>query len=162
MKVIDTEIYNNNQLGGTNRAGIQLQAGAEATEIDGCKIYDNQGTPTQSYGVQALGGDHSFTNGQIKNNAVDDINLSGGGTVETSQLKIGDDPLSGQITLSAGTSTVITNDNARSPSQLILLAANSQARGFQLPSAQSVVKGVSFTINHNTAAGDEIYNYKIY
>lgn len=155
--VSDCEVFNNNQLGGTNRAGIQIESGN--VNITDSHIYDDQGSPTQSYGILASGGVHNAIGCSITGNAVSPTQESGG-TVDYYQTRIGTDAMSGTFTLSAGTSTVVNNDNASSPSRIILIPRAAQSVTMNAYPA-NVVSGTSFTVSHFNASGTEAFNYII-
>ena len=159
VQISDCEVFNNNQLGGTNRAGIQFLGGSTGCVVSNCNLYDNQGTATQDYGVQAVTGDHYVINCTFSGNDVSETN-NAGGTISLTQNIIGDDAMNGSFTLTAGTSTVVTNNNALSPSRIIILPRSAASRTINAY-VQSVSANTSFTVNHNTAVGTEAFNYII-
>ena len=159
VQISDCEVFNNNQLGGTNRAGIQLLGGSTGCVVSNCNFYDNQGTATQDYGVQAVTGSHFVNNCTFSGNDVSET-VNSGGTVNLSQNIIGTDAMGGSFTLTAGTSTVVTNNNALSPSRIIILPRSAASRAINAY-VQSVSANTSFTVNHNTAVGTEAFNYII-
>ena len=152
-------MFNNNQLGGTNRAGIQFLGGSTGCVVSNCNLYDNQGTATQDYGVQAVTGSHFVNNCTFSGNDVSET-VNSGGTVNLSQNIIGTDAMGGSFTLTAGTSTVVTNNNALSPSRILLIPRNAAARTINA-FIFAVSANTSFTVNHNTAVGTESFNYII-
>ena len=155
--VSDCEVFNNNQLGGVNRAGIQLSSGN--VSVTDSNIYDSQGSPTQSYGVLTNGGAHNLIGCSLSGNAVSETS-SPSGTISFYQTRVGSDSMTGTVTLSAGTSTVVTNNNAISASRIILIPRSAAAVALN-PYSFNVVANTSFTINHFNAAGTEPINYII-
>jgi hypothetical protein len=160
VQISDCEVFNNNQLGGTNRAGIQFLGGSTGCVVSNCNLYDNQVTATQDYGVQAVTGSHFVNNCTFSGNDVSET-VDSGGTVSLSQNIIGTDATGGSFTLTVNTtSTVITNNNALSPSRIIIYPRNASAVDIKAR-VQSASANTSFTVNHNTAAGTETFNYII-
>ena len=160
VQISDCEVFNNNQLGGTNRAGIQFLGGSTGCVVSNCAFFDDQGTATQDYGVQAVTGAHFVNNCTFSGNDQSETNESGG-TISLSQNIIGTDAMGGSITISTGTSTVVTNNNALSPSRILLMPRNEDAHTIKAR-VQSVSANTSFTVNHNNAAGyTAIFNYII-
>ena len=155
--VSDCEVFNNNQLGGVNRAGIQLSSGN--VSVTDSNIYDSQGSPTQSYGVLTNGGAHNLIGCSLSGNSISETS-SPSGTISFYQTRVGSDSMTGSVTLSAGTSTVVTNNNAISASRIILLPRSAAAMALN-PYAFNVVANTSFTINHFNAGGGEPVNFII-
>ena len=155
--VSDCEVFNNNQLGGVNRAGIQLSSGN--VSVTDSNIYDSQGSPTQSYGVLTNGGAHNLIGCSLSGNSISETS-SPSGTISFYQTRVGSDSMTGTVPLSAGTSTVVTNNNAISASRIILIPRSAAAMALNAYSF-NVVANTSFTINHFTAVGGEPINYII-
>jgi len=166
--ISDCEIFNNNQLGGANRAGLQADTG-NVTVTD-CHIYDDQASPTQSYGVLAA---EKTIGGVVKravvrlvgctllNNIIAPTTLTGSGVARYYQTRIGTDPMSGSFQPAINTtSTVINNDNASDASRIVLIPRDGSAAA-RNAFPVSVVLGTSFGVNHNTADGTENFNYLI-
>ena len=82
VQIIGCDVFNNNQLGGTNRAGIQfLTSGGRSSDncvVSNCNLYDDQSTATQDYGVQATTGTHYVNNCTFSGNDVSETDNSGG------------------------------------------------------------------------------------
>ena len=160
VQISDCEVFNNNQLGGTNRAGIQFLSGSTGCVVSNCNLYDNQVTATQDYGVQAVTGTHFVNNCTFSGNDVSET-VNSGGTISLTQNIIGTDAMSGSFTLTgSATSTTVTNNNVLSPSRIIIYPRNSAAAAIQAR-VQSAVANTSFLVAHNTAAGTEVFNYII-
>lgn len=156
--ISDCDVFNNNQLGGSSRAGIQISGGS--VTITDCRMYDDQGAPTQSYGALASSGLHKIMGGSITGNSVSATNVSGGAQFGFTSVSLGTDLMNGSLTLTAGNSTVVANNNALSPSRILLVPRDSA--GILLnPYPASVVVGTSFTISHFTAGGTEAFGYVI-
>ncbi len=62
-----------------------------------------------------------------------------------------------QITLSSGTTTVVTNDYVTNEAAILLMPKNSAAAALS-PYVSARSEGVSFTLTHATAAGTETYD----
>jgi hypothetical protein len=166
--ISDCEIFNNNQLGGANRAGLQADTG-NVTVTD-CHIYDDQASPTQSYGVLAA---DKTIGGVVKravvrlvgctllNNIISPTILTRTGVARYYQTRIGTDPMSGSFqVISGSTSIVIANDNASDASRIVLIPRDGQAAA-KNAFPVSVVIGASFGVNHNAAGGNGNFNYLI-
>jgi hypothetical protein len=162
------EIFNNNQLGGAIRAGLQADTG-NVTVTD-CHIYDDQASPTQSYGVLAA---DKTIGGVVKravvrlvgctllNNIISPTILTRTGVARYYQTRIGTDPMSGSFqVISGSTSIVIANDNASDASRIVLIPRDGQAAA-KNAFPVSVVMGASVGVNHNAAGGNGNFNYLI-
>lgn len=160
VQISDCEVYDNNQLGGTNRAGVQFLGGSTGCVVSNCNLFDSQSPATQDYGVQAVTGSHFVNNCTFSGNDISET-VNSGGTISLTQNIIGTDAMNGSFTLTSNTtSATITNNNAISPSRIIIYPRNSTASAIQAR-VQSAVANTSFTVFHNTAAGSEVFNYII-
>lgn len=72
-----------------------------------------------------------------------------------------DDPISGTITLTAGTTSTVSNKNITTKSRVLLVPSNAAASGITGIYISARTSKVSFQITHSTAAGTETFDYTI-
>jgi len=88
VQISDCEVFNNNQLGGTNRAGIQFLSGSTGCAVSNCNLYDDQATATQDYGVQAVAGTHYVNDCTFSGNDISETVNSGGTVIKSNVAKV--------------------------------------------------------------------------
>ncbi|MDP7310488.1 MAG: right-handed parallel beta-helix repeat-containing protein, partial [Dehalococcoidales bacterium] len=86
--VISSNIISNSGTTGTNSPGIRVNADVEDFQITGNKIFDDQDTKTQSWGIQIMSGDsdnYIISSNDVRGN-VNAAGLSDSGTGTTKQI----------------------------------------------------------------------------
>lgn len=64
-------------------------------------------------------------------------------------------------TLTSGTTSVIADTNVQTGDKIFLQATDSAGAALTDVFVDTIVDGTSFTINHSTAAGTEVFNYQL-
>jgi hypothetical protein len=68
---------------------------------------------------------------------------------------------SDSATLAAATSTVVADTNVQTGDKIVVQATDTAGAALTGVFVDTIVDGVSFTINHSNAAGTEVFNYTI-
>lgn len=67
----------------------------------------------------------------------------------------------GSVTLTAGTSTTVTQTNMLTTSMVLFSPTNSAARALGIPAVTTKTQGTGFGLTHAAAAGTETYDYQL-
>ena len=84
-----------------------------------------------------------------------------GAATEIEDCQNGDAPLTGSITLTAGTTTTVANTNITARSRITLTPTNSAAASLTGVFVATKTSLTDFRITHSTAAGTETFDYTI-
>lgn len=173
----------NSSIHGNNSNGLAVLNGSHIDCDVGCDIYGNAtgllsftgninsnastcsfyGTCRDSFVdgvISANSGLVMLDGAVVKNNSSENFRTAGGGSIDYSRVRIGNDALAGQFTATAATVTV-PNDNAITARNIDIRPANSAARALTA-FVGNIVQGATFDVNLNgTPTGSEIYFYNI-
>lgn len=134
-------VLTGNGANGGLAAEVTLDTGSKAKVLG--KVLNGR-----AYGVQSTdSGVLTVAGGTVKGNALGNTRAATGGVIRYENARFSDDPMSGTLTILAGTNFIQTNNgNIIDPNRLVLIPANAAARAAGIPMITTYTPGVSFTV----------------
>ena len=122
---------------------------------------EDVGTSVVSYALYTDSDVSANVESNILVNTVNKFFLNSATQVELRSNKYSTSALSGTITLTAGTTTTVANQNATQPFRIKLFPLNSAADALASAYVSSATNYTNFVITHSSAAGTESFGYEI-
>jgi parallel beta-helix repeat protein len=122
---------------------------------------EDAGTAVVTYALYTDSDVSANVESNILVNTINKFFINSAPQVELRSNKYSTSALSGIITLTAGTTTTVTNQNVTQPFRIKLFPLNGSAAGLASYYVSSATNYTNFVITHSAAAGTESFGYEI-
>lgn len=155
--VVEGNICENNATLGTGY-GIYISTTSVDNIVTNNRCFDSQGTKTQQRGIYSDGTKNIISNNIVFGNSVVQLTAAAGNFLSNNVMS-STDAVRFDVTLSTGTSTVITNGNINTDSKISFIPKTSTAPARE--AYQSAIANGSITLTHSSSGASDIISVSI-